>query len=407
MARRRRSRISRVGVAAALVVLIAVIAAVLILVFRVRSVEVTGLNRYTPEQIKNELIQDFKTENTLYLAWKYRRAESNSQLPYLETVQVKFVSPGKVRVIAKEKTLYGCVQYAGSYVYFDADGLVLEVTSEERENIPVVSGAAMGEPVLYQKLSLENTAQMRTMLSVTQLLSQAGLCPDLIAFDENLNMTLQFADIDVKLGQDEYLEEKIANLVTLYQEIKNEEGTLNMESFTGKSEAKDTITFKNEVTRRGVSDVPADGQEYVLETDVNGNIIGTVPVEGTAGEDSDTPQYIPETDEYGDAIEPPLDIDEEEEPAAAEETVQEEEVPVQEEEPVQEEQPADSLTVEGPGFMVFDSSGTLRYDAHIRNGQVVDSYGNPIDGCTVTDDGYAKDAYWNIIDPSTGQPINL
>ena len=53
-------------------------------------------------------------------------------------------------------------------------------------------------------------------------------------------------------------------------------------------------------------------------------------------------------------------------------------------------------------FMVFDSYGTLRYDAHVVNGQVVDAYGNPIPGCSVNADGYVVDAYWNVIDPMTG-----
>jgi Mn-containing catalase len=53
--------------------------------------------------------------------------------------------------------------------------------------------------------------------------------------------------------------------------------------------------------------------------------------------------------------------------------------------------------------MVFDSSGTLRYDAHVSDGQVVDSYGNPIDGCYVNENGNVVDAYWNEIDPATGQ----
>ena len=52
--------------------------------------------------------------------------------------------------------------------------------------------------------------------------------------------------------------------------------------------------------------------------------------------------------------------------------------------------------------MVFDSSGTLRYDAHVVNGQVVDAYGNPIDGCYVNENGNVMDAYWNEIDPHTG-----
>ena len=67
--------------------------------------------------------------------------------------------------------------------------------------------------------------------------------------------------------------------------------------------------------------------------------------------------------------------------------------------------PSDSEVTGVAGFQVFDSSGTLRSDARVIGGQVVDASGNPIDGCIVQDDGYVKDAYWNIIDPMTGWPV--
>ena len=69
---------------------------------------------------------------------------------------------------------------------------------------------------------------------------------------------------------------------------------------------------------------------------------------------------------------------------------------VQEPEAVPEPEPT------GVTFMVFNSSGTLLNDARVVNGQVVDSYGNPIDGCYVNEDGNVVDAYMNVIDPMTG-----
>ena len=64
--------------------------------------------------------------------------------------------------------------------------------------------------------------------------------------------------------------------------------------------------------------------------------------------------------------------------------------------------PEESGQVGLDAFMVFDSSGTLRYDAHVVNGEVVDAYGNPIPGCYVNEKGNVMDAYWNEIDPHTG-----
>ncbi|MCD7735903.1 MAG: hypothetical protein LUI07_02885, partial [Lachnospiraceae bacterium] len=57
-------------------------------------------------------------------------------------------------------------------------------------------------------------------------------------------------------------------------------------------------------------------------------------------------------------------------------------------------------------LMVFNSSGQLVYNVHVRNGVVVDAYGNEVPGCSVNEDGYVVDAYMNIIDPATGDLMN-
>jgi Mn-containing catalase len=141
--------------------------------------------------------------------------------------------------------------------------------------------------------------------------------------------------------------------------VEGEAGTLNMEGFTGKNEA---ITFK------------ADSEPERFEETESGE------------ETSDQTQ--------GDSLAG--------EGAAGQENP-EEAVPAEGEDVSPEEAPEEAAEETSATFMVFDSSGTLRYDAHVVGGQVVDSYGNPIDGCYVNENGNVVDAYWNEIDPATGQ----
>ena len=129
-----------------------------------------------------------------------------------------------------------------------------------------------------------------------------------------------------------------------------------MEGFTGKNEA---ITFREEA--------PAVEEEAETES--------AAPTEGQTG--SETLAGVG-TDSSAGGEEAGQDEDDNQEPA--------------------EETPS-------AVFMVFDSSGTLRYDARVVNGEVVDSYGNPIAGCYVNEAGNVKDAYWNEIDPRTGELI--
>ena len=332
------------GIRAVLILaaVLGIAAAVLLGGFRIHSIEIIGNERNSSEKIRDDLIYDFLTENTLYFCWKYRTSTPAEDTPYLSGVQAKMLSPTSVRIIVAESTLIGQLEYNGNRVYFDSEAYV--------------SGVTIEEPVLYQKLTLDNQASLRTVLSITQLLVKSGLIPDSVNFDENGNMTLVLGTVTVELGRDEYLEEKIANLVQLYPEVSSQKGTLNMEGFTGKNEA---ITFREEA--------PAVEEEAETES--------AAPTEGQTG--SETLAGVG-TDSSAGGEEAGQDEDDNQEPA--------------------EETPS-------AVFMVFDSGGTLRYDARVVNGEVVDSYGNPIAGCYVNEAGNVKDAYWNEIDPRTGELI--
>ncbi len=344
----RDGREGRRGIRAVLIAVLAAVVLVLVLAvgFRMRTFEVIGNSRYSAERIRNDLVYDLLTENSLWFSWKYRNNTEEPRAPYLAGIQAKLVTPGQVRVTVSEKILTGYVSYDSNHVFFDTNGTVLEMSDAEIEDTIHVTGITMGEPVLYQKLPVDDTALLRTMLSITKMIGETELKADSISFDENRNITVTIGTVEVNLGQDEYLEEKVSNLVTIYPQVKNQTGTLNMSAFTGRNEA---ITFSSAETEP-VTEAPQE--ETAAEAAPDENLAG-VGVEEGAGE------------------------------TAPEETAQEGQVGLD-------------------AFMVFDSSGTLRYDAHVVNGQVVDKYGNPIDGCYLNEDGNVVDAYWNVISPYTG-----
>ena len=337
--------------------------AIVLGVFQIRSIDVRGNERYSAEQIRDDLIYDFKTRNTLYFSWKYRSEQPAADAPYLKSVQAVMLSPTSVRIIVKEGQMVGRVQYENSNVYYDPDGVVQEITDTIYAGIPLVTGVEIEPPQLYQRMVTKNGSLLRTMLNITQLLIKSELIPDSVTFDASQNMILRLGPVTVLLGQDEYLEEKIANLVSIYPQVEGEEGTLNMEGFTGRNEA---ITFK------------ADSADQTPETESQ---------EGETGSEQDQNQSQQDS----------LAGEGAEGQAAAEDGSAEAEAAP--DDTAQEEEPQNTSTP----FMVFDSSGTLRYDAHVSDGQVVDSYGNPIDGCYVNENGNVVDAYWNEIDPATGQ----
>lgn len=382
----------------AALLLLALLAGALFL-FQVRKVSVYGNARHSSEEISAGLTSGTMMSNTLYLLWKCRDGEVPDTLPYLNSLHVQMKSPSHIEVQVTEKELAGYVD-KGGYVYFDREGVVLEITDEVYEGVPIVTGADVGDVTLYQKLPTQSSAQLRTILSVTQLLSYQEMSASEIRFGENMEITVFIGGVEAQLGQDEYLEEKIANLNKILPRLEGQTGTLHLENFTGRNE---TVSF-----------TPSD--EPNMATDVSGGTsAGDTAAEsaggsgagGTAGDGAGTADGSEAGDgagttdgsEAGDGADGTDGsaagdgADGTGDSAAADGT----------DENADAEDDADTGVIFP---MVFNSSGTLVYNVHISNGTVVDENGNQVPGVTINEDGNVVDAYMNVFDATTGELIS-
>ncbi len=305
-------------------------------------------------------------QNMLYLLWKHHSGGVPEQMPYLSRIKLKMKSPSSLQVEVVEREPVACLVQDGN-IFFDKDGLILEISDRDRSGIPVVTGIKVGEPVLYQKLPTQSSAQLRTILSVAQLLTYQELQAKEIQFGENTDISVVIGRVKAILGQDEYLEEKIAHLRAILDSMDAKAGTLHMENFTGKNEP---VTFSK-----------SNEEDYETEyTEGGSGMIEGIAGAGALGGEFSEEGGSDEGSEAGDSQEDDLNV----------------------EIPVPEPEQSSSTT-----FMVFNSSGTLVYNARVQNGTVVDSNGNAVPGCSINEKGNVVDAYWNEIDPATGSVLNL
>ncbi len=399
MRRERKKRFFNIGI---LILALLALLAVLLLC-RVRKMTISGNERYSAEEIEEGLITDFLTGNTLYLWWTCRDGDIPDTLPYLEELNITMTSPVSIRVEVKEKELVGYFD-DGSYVYFDASGVVLEITDEVYEDIPVITGASLGEVTLYQKVPTESSSQLRTILSLLELLDYQGLTAEEIRFAEDSSITVYIGYIEASLGQDEYLEEKIANLKAILDTMDGTEaGVLYLENVTGKNE--DIVFFPSgEVIAETESETESDSESDSESQDGNSedtstgvwtddSTLGGATTDGGAATGSSADSSISSSEDgTGDSS----GTDGSDDSASASDDAA-------------DSDSEDSSDEEDSGvdLMVFNSSGQLVYNVRVKNGVVVDSSGNEVPGCYVNEDGNVVDAYMNEIDPATGDVLNL
>ena len=186
-------------------------------VFTVQTVVVEGNEYYSDGQIQKMVLSDPNSWNSLYMFLKYRFLEGE-EIPFVDSLEVSLDDPHTLRVHVYEKGMIGYLYISAinQNAYFDTDGFVVETSKEIIENVPQVEGLDCDKVVLYEKLPLE----------------KKEVVPDKIQFGGSGEISLNYGDIQVLLGQSDNLTQKILRLSYILPELSGKKGVLHIENWT-------------------------------------------------------------------------------------------------------------------------------------------------------------------------------
>lgn len=200
-----------------------------LLLTKVQGIEVKGIKYSQKSDIVAWIEEDPMTNNSLYTLWKFKLGHYTLPV-YLEDVDVSLTAPWKVKVKVQEKQMIGCILVDNSYVYFDADGLVLKKGSEYDTGLPLIEGLTVKDAKLFEYLKVENRKVFSYIVKVTEEIAEADLSPDRLVWEDD-SMNLYFERICVRLGKSNF-SEKIQELPPILTKLEGKQGTLQMEHYT-------------------------------------------------------------------------------------------------------------------------------------------------------------------------------
>lgn len=208
--------------------------------YTIKNTYVDGNTHYTDQEIMDMVMTDSFSKNSIYLSLRYRD-KAITGIPFIEKMDVEVLSPDTVRINVYEKAVAGYVKYLDRYIYFDRDGIVVEASNEVTEGVPLVLGLNFDYVILHEKLPVENEEIFAQILDITQLLTKYNLDANRIFFDSDYNIYLYFDDVEVALGTDENIDEKIIRLQYILPELQGKRGILKLSEYNSNSQ---NITFE-------------------------------------------------------------------------------------------------------------------------------------------------------------------
>ncbi|MCI5509758.1 MAG: hypothetical protein MR436_04800 [Eubacterium sp.] len=342
------------------------------LLFRVTSVEVVGSTKYTDEEIKGYALESPLTSNTV-LAMTFKSHMEADNIPFVESFDLERLSRQKLRIHVNEKKIIGYIVEGTDKLYFDKDGLVVELVSMDEEEIaqmeseqtqleelkqqaeaeealqrakeaeaaltghvqeeeddgeegesqpvqevqmiqaeevnqgnenatefhaavtdvPRVLGITEGSVSLGEKIDAVDQGVFNTVLGITRMVEKYGILPEIVLFNENLEITLvyQEGNIHCELGKDTLLEEKITRVAAIMPKMKEYTGILHLEDYTEDTTniifSKESLyTLKSRIAEAGGMD-ESDPAEYDVPTEGDAAQTGD-DSQGTEGNSYDT-----------------------------------------------------------------------------------------------------------------------
>ena len=288
----------KIGLYILLILILLIAAGVFIVmnVFTVENVVVEGNELYSSTQIENMVLNDEYSWNSLYVDLKYRFVDIG-EVPFVDTMEVSLDNPHTVHIKVYEKGMLGYlyINSIGQNAYFDKDGFVVETSTEVIDGVPKITGISCEEVVLYEKLQLENSDILRDLLNLTQTLKKYNLLPDEIQYDSNMEPVLYYGTIQVKIGSEDNLSQKVVRLSIILPQLDGLSGTLHLETWT--PETTDIIWDRAEEqseTEEETTEEPSE--EPAEDTPAEEQPAQDVPAENTPAEEQQPAENVPAED---------------------------------------------------------------------------------------------------------------
>lgn len=295
---RRRKKRRKIGLYILLILILLIAAGVFIVmnVFTVENVVVEGNELYSSTQIENMVLNDEYSWNSLYVDLKYRFVDIG-EVPFVDTMEVSLDNPHTVHIKVYEKGMLGYlyINSIGQNAYFDKDGFVVETSTEVIDGVPKITGISCEEVVLYEKLQLENSDILRDLLNLTQTLKKYNLLPDEIQYDSNMEPVLYYGTIQVKIGSEDNLSQKVVRLSIILPQLDGLSGTLHLETWT--PETTDIIWDRAEEQSETEEETTEESsEEPSADTPAEEQPAQDVPAENTPAEEQQPAENTPAED---------------------------------------------------------------------------------------------------------------
>lgn len=210
--------------------------------FQLKNVQIFGNYKYSDEEILSILNYDRYPKNTIIFWWKNKDGVRNPSA-FIENISVNIGGPNTVNVTVEEKSIIGCINDGGLYMYFDNTGTVLESSTSKSDSVPEITGIDISGMEIGDQFDLQDVSVFNNLYELSVLLKNYNVTVDQIEYRPDRTLMMQCGTIQILLGTGTNLEDKINAYKDLEADLEGMSGTLHLEDYDS---SKKSIFFSKD-----------------------------------------------------------------------------------------------------------------------------------------------------------------
>lgn len=203
-------------------------------IFRVKEVNVSGLNVVSQEDIEKAIGYD--KEQNIFILLLGGIKEKTLSLPEIKDCDYKLEGLRILNIKVNEIRVAGYIPYLNEYVYIDSDGKVVDISREKKEGIPLIEGLEFTSFSLGKLLDVSNEESLKIIIEVTNVLNKYNISSQIDSIDVNdsENISLFVGTIEVGIGTIEECDHKIRMAMEAIKNLEGAKGYLDVRSSSDK-----------------------------------------------------------------------------------------------------------------------------------------------------------------------------
>lgn len=217
---------------AALAVLIFIfIMLIFLAALKIEEVTYEGNVRLSDEELTKNIFGESFEINPVVFYVKSVFGEK-AEIPFVEDYDIEMESLTSINITIYEKSIVGYISYMDTHMYFDKDGIVVENSMSEYEDVPEITGIKFDNIILHREIPVENKKVFDLILDITQLINKYNIIVKKINISETMEVTLYIGNFRVALGNNGNYGEKIATLSDILPKMEDIPGQLDMKEYS-------------------------------------------------------------------------------------------------------------------------------------------------------------------------------